>query len=541
MLMTGAWLSSCTDSLDGVEQLGALETEKYYADATDAEAEALIASVYNSTWDNLGGVRGLTDELLSTGTGVYAGASTETATTEDFNGLYSINYKCNLIIEKLPDNSPAKSRVIGEAYFWRAWAFFKLIRGWGTPPLVDHVLGPDELFPANGEKTALWNYVFTSLEEAAVRLPSKAGKNGQEALGARATKESAYAMLGKAYLWAGDKAGAATALARVVDSDLYGLIDNFSDLYTVKADFSEEYVWEYNAQDDDEVNRAVAARITYEGNWRSENVTMPGGCHLSGFNQGHSASNASKSFYDFLVARGEKGKNRQMGTVWSIEDAAQMFITLSGDEYKGAPDYEGDNLKAAMEEYGYSETEAAYHLLFGGYSAPSITACDGYLPSKIYMWHSDMYSATNDKDMYSKANYPGMRYAEVLLLYAEACLNSADESKGLAALNKVRLRAGLEVLSSYTLQDVIDEKRAELFGEGERFHDVVRWDIGSTAFAEVGKYQYVLMMDKNTQTYTVQRDEYPNWTGWQDRYSLFPFPYAEMQLNPNLTQNTGWD
>jgi hypothetical protein len=326
----------------------------------------------------------------------------------------------------------------------------------------------------------------------------------------------------------------------VIDSDLYGLVDNFSDLYTVAADFGEEYIWEYNAQDDDEVNRAVAARISFVDNWRAENITMPGGCHLTGFNQGHLASSVSKNFYDFLVARGEKGKNRQMGTVWSIEDAARMFITLSGDEYKGSPNYEGNNLKAAMENYGYSEIEAAYYLLFGGYTAPSLTACDGYLPSKMYMWHSDMYNATNDKDMYSKANYPGMRYSEVLLLYAEACLNSADESKGLAALNKVRVRAGLDALSSYTLQDVIDEKRAELYGERERFHDVVRWGIGSTAFAEVGRYQYSLMM-ANTMTYTVQKDEYAGWTGWQDRYSLFPFPYAEMQLNSNLKQNTGWD
>jgi hypothetical protein len=540
--MMGALIHSCSDSLDNVEQLGALEMDKFYTNATDAEAEALITSVYNSGWAcDSAKIRSLTDELLSTGTDVYAGASTETASMENFSGLYSINYKCNLIIEKLADNSEVKSRVIGEAYFWRAWAFFKLIRGWGTPPLVDHVLGQDELRPANGEKTALWNYVYTSLEEAINRLPAKAGRYGQAALGARITKEAAYAMLGKAYLWAGDNANAVTALSKVIDSDLYDLIDNFSDLYTVEADFSEEYIWEYNAQDDDDVNRVAAALISYSDNWRAENVTMPGGCHLSGFNQGHSNSNASKSFYDFLVNRGEKGGNRQMGTIWSIEDAAQMFITLSGDEYKNSPNYEGNNLKAAMENYGYSETEAAYHLLFGGYNAPSVTACNGYLPSKMYIWHSDMYIATNNNDIYSKANYPGMRYSEVLLLYAEACLNSANESKGLAALNKVRVRAGLDALSSYTLQDVIDEKRAELYGEGERFHDVVRWGIGNTAFAEVGRYQYSLMMDRNTLTYTVQKDEYPNWTGWQDRYSLFPFPYAEIQLNSNLKQNTGWD
>ena len=79
-----------------------------------------------------------------------------------------------------------------------------------------------------------------------------------------------------------------------------------------------------------------------------------------------------------------------------------------------------------------------------------------------------MYPATLDKDLYSKANYPGMRYAEVLLLYAEPLLGTSSESAGLAALNEVVQRAGLDALGTYTLQTVKDEKRAELWGEGER-------------------------------------------------------------------------
>jgi hypothetical protein len=542
LMFTG---TSCTNQLDDIDQLGALATNSYYANATDNQALSLITSVYSSAWtatSNLeSGSQSLTDDAADYGVTVYAGASTQTAAlTSSFQTLYLINYKCNMIIENLTENTDAKKQVVGEAYFWRAWAYMNLIRGWGTPPLVDHVLTSGELQPSNGTPSALWAFVYSSLQEAINRLPSKAGKNGQIALGARVTKEAAYALLGKSYLLAGDKDNAVKALSEVVNSGLYGLLSNFSDLYTIKGDFSDEYLWEFNAQDDDNDNRATEARITYYNNWRAENIVMPGGCHLSGFNQGYSNAFASKDFYDFLVARGEKGKARQMGTVWSIDDAVQMFITLSKDEYKDSPNYEGNTMKALMDQ-GYTEKQAASMLLWGSYASPAVSQCEGYLPCKKYMWHSDMYPATLDKDLYSKANYPGMRYAEVLLLYAEAALGTSSESAGLAALNEVRQRAGLDALGTYTLQTVKDEKRAELWGEGERFFDVIRWGDAATDFANVGKYSYVLRGNKADYSTTLLAEPVDGWTGWQSKYALIPFPYSEMQLNPNLTQNPGWD
>lgn len=533
---------SCTKQLDDVGQLGALDTDLYYANATDDQALSLITSVYASAWGVTGDdSQGMTNDVLSYGTGVYGGAATSTASmTGRFQTYYNINYKCNMIIENMEENSAVKTQVIGEAYFWRAFAFMELIRRWGTPPLVDHVLTGSELYPSNGNPTELWNYVFTSLQEAISRLPSKTSAAGQEAIGPRITKEAAYAVLGKSYLLSGDNANAITNLAQVVNSNLYGLIPDFTDLYRPVSDWCEEYVWEFNAQDDDVNNKMDQARLIFNGTvWRAENVTQPGGVHLTGFNQGYTTGFPSSDFYDFLVARGEEGLPRQMGTVWSTAQAAQMFVDLSQPEWEGTPDYEGDNLQAQM-DLGYTPIQAGYRLLWNNYAQPQLTTCDGYLHCKMYIWHSDMYPAETDRDLCSKANYPGMRYSEVLLLYAEACLGSASEAAGLAALNEVRTRAGLAALGSYTLQDVKDEKRAELWGEGERFWDVVRWGDAATEFAEVGKASITLLgSDDYTETTLVEN--YGPWTGWQDKYSLVPFPYNEMQLNPNLTQNPGWD
>ena len=542
VLIISALSYSCIDQLDEVTQRGALDTDAYYANATDDQALSLITSIYALAWTmTTDQSSGMTDDLISYGVGVYGGASTSTANmTGGFQTYYQMNYRSNLIIEKMPENSNVKEQVVGEAYFWRAWAYMNLIRGWGTPPLVDHVLGTDELYPANGTPAELWNYVFTSLEEAISRLPSKTSAGGQLAIGPRITREAAYAVLGKSYLLSGDMANARTALGEVISSNLYGLIDNFEDLYTVSADWCKEYIWEWNAQDNDDDNRATEARISFQNVvWRAENVTMPGGVHLSGFNQGFSNSFPSEDFYNFLIARGEEGLPRQMGTVWTVEQAAQMFVTLSDPALEGSLNYEGDNLKIYT-DLGYTPVEAGYRLLWINYAQPQLTTCQGYLHTKRYIWHSDMYTASSDKDLYSKANYPGMRYAEVLLLYAEACLGSSSEAAGLAALNEVRVRAGLTGLGSYTLQDVKDEKRAELWNEGERFWDVVRWGDAATEFANVGHYSYTLL-GSDDYTESVLAEPFDGWTGWQDKYSLIPFPYTEMQLNTNLVQNPGWD
>ena len=166
---------------------------------------------------------------------------------------------------------------------------------------------------------------------------------------------------------------------------------------------------------------------------------------------------------EVLVARGEIGTKRQKGNLWTFEEAAAKFIELAGEEYEGTPNYEGDNVNPLLAK-GLTPAQAGMFLLWGGYVQPILEPCQGYLGTKFYFWHSDMYTATNDKDLYSKANFGFMRYADVLLLYAEA---TVDSQAGLAAFNQVRTRAGMPTVGSYTLKDVQDERRAEFLPVGE--------------------------------------------------------------------------
>ena len=529
-------LASCSKMLDSVEQLGALDTDKYYTEASDAEAEAIATSMYVTVWNQLSNTRmeAYTDNVVSTNG--YKTINADNFDSGLYAGLYQLIYKTHLVIEKLPGDTPVKQRTIAEAYFFRGWAYFNLIRGWGTPPYVDHVLSAEDLTAiTNGNKEELWKLCTDSFEEAVKGLPSKSGKGGQQAIGARVTKQAAQAFLGKAYLYAGNKSAAASALKQVIDSQAYSLIDDFQDLYTMKADWSDEYVWEYNADDNDADQRGTEARLDYQSQWRGENLTQPGGCHLSGFTQGFSNSFPSKDFYDFMIARGEGNGTRRLGTVWSVEEAAQKFVDLSDPSLKGTPNYEGDNLAAMKAAHpGITDFQAGMRLLWSGDMAlPSASTCQGYLGCKQYIWFSDMYPATNTHDIYSKANYPVMRYSDVLLLYAEA-------ASDVNALNQVRQRAGLAALGSYSDQALRDERRAEFWGEGERFWDCIRWGIAATEFASVGKVSYETTCNSSTYEVTVNATPVSDWIGWDNKYTAFPYTTSELQQT-SIKQNPGWE
>ena len=528
-------LFSCSKMLDSVEQLGALDTEKYYAEASDPQAEALAVSMYNTAWDIVGDLpfESYTDNYVSSDP--YKTVNNDGFGSSDlYANLYKLNYQANLILEKLSDNSATKKRVIGEAYFMRGWAYFNLIRGWGTPPLVDHVMAADELAEVtNGNAAELWELCTSSLQKASEILPAKSGLGGQKAIGARVSKQTALAFLGKAYLYAGNKTAAAAALKQVIDSKAYKLIDNFADLFTIKADWCDEYVWEFNADDNDVSQKASEVKIDFYSNWRGETLTQPGGCHLSGFTQGYLQTMPSKSYYDFMVER-EGASNRRMGSVWSVEEAAHMFVTLSGDAYKGTLNYEGDNLAAMKAKYpGITDDQAGMRLLWtADMSLPSQGTMQGVLPAKVYMWCSDMYPATSTHDIYSMANYPAMRYSDVLLLYAEAAGDAT-------ALNEVRQRAGLPAVNGYSDAELRAERRAEFFGEGERFWDCIRWGIASTEFANVGKISYTTSVSPVSYEVSIAEAPVDGYEGWNAKYTAFPYTTSELQQT-SIQQNPGW-
>jgi hypothetical protein len=131
-----------------------------------------------------------------------------------------------------------------------------------------------------------------------------------------------------------------------------------------------------------------------------------------------------------------------------------------------------------------------------------------------------------------------MRYADVLLMYAEAklALGQADAS-ALAALNQVRARVGMPQLSALTQADVRYERRAELAFEGLRLFDIRRWRIAEQVMPTT-VVRGIDYLDaggvRRTATVPASARAFPA------RNYLWPIPQAELDLNQNLKQNTGY-
>lgn len=161
-------------------------------------------------------------------------------------------------------------------------------------------------------------------------------------------------------------------------------------------------------------------------------------------------------------------------------------------------------------------------LLYRGTKTPEGDSIKTIVANPVY--NGKVYTPS----VYNKWNYNGygfdhnvriLRYADVLLMYAEARVNGAAvvATSGLTAdqaVNLVRNRAGLLPLGGVTLQQIWDERRAELALEEDRFFDLVRTGQAATALQSKGFVS--------------------------GKHNVYPIPAAQMQLNPNLVQNNGY-
>jgi len=531
LIVSGA----CQKNLD-IAQKSVLSTEDYYANATGDEAEALIASVYKLYWggrdvtcvngiEKIMFLNSLDDDHFPGGgsfadatyqfqeAGSYNVTSADTAPRIMYKGVYSVIYHCNLILEKIPETSDARiNRVKAEANFLRALAMFDAVRWWGTPPLPDHLLSQDEYYQTNNPTEDSIKWILAQMKDAADKLPAISGKGQQRAFGARISKHAALAYRGKVGLWYGQKfndkdilADAVKDLKTVIDSGLYGLVSDMFVLERPAGDFCEEYLFEHNSADNDGFPGNPQNDLRHMWTGWTDAITTP-----SDIFGGWGWNAVTGDFGRFLEAHeGGIEKPRFKSTIHTYEQVLAM------DYPEGARPGMKDGRKIDHNE--------------------------GYFTFRGVAFKSDLYDVPGF-GKYSMTNAALLRYAEVLLLYAEAKFlvdNDADGT-GLAALNEVRRRAQIPELASMTYQDIKDERRAELFYEQERFFDLVRWGDAPTVLKDKGKKLYRFHGYKpGTTEWDIEVLDGPG-KGWQDKYNLLPFPYEQITANPNLKQNPGW-
>ena len=469
----------------------------------------------------------------------------------DYKAFYQFIYACNLVIDNFdPSTSSKVARNVAEARVLRAFAHLHLATFWGNPPKIDHLIEPAS-HPSNCDHAELLAWIIKEFEEASAALPSRNGKNDKNGA-VRLTKEAALAFMGKAQVFAGDYAGAKTTLKKVIDSGNYDLVSgpDMWNMFHRAGDGSPEKVFEFNYVDNVNLNNFGGFRHFQRSQscfWRDlRKLPMP---FFQLNNAWGGGGNPSESFVNAIMAN-EPNSYRRKAWLISYEELLTDYeyqlgaeeTEWQGAKYKVKADKDMTKEEKLLDpRRGVSTANATYFGNIGWFLIKSAP-----LETELNVNSSD----ANDN------NTPVMRYAEVLLLYAEACAQAGDDGSGLAALNKVATRAGAPTYSSLTLENVKKEKRFEMFMEGVRFPDLVRWGDAATVlkdqYKEIPSFKDPFDPAKNVPHSAVpfisDRRESGDYGFKAGKNEWMPYPLGELQLNAyneetgeGIKQNPGWD
>lgn len=406
---------------------------------------------------------------------------------EGWRACYAGVSRCNIVIEKVPEmdiDNDAKEQVLGEAHFLRGLYYWNLIKVFGDVPLFEENLSFDDAVTISRspvsevKKLILSDFTYASAQG---RLPNT---YPSAELG-RVTHGAALGMLSKFYLYEKQWGLAAETAKKVIDLGVYELETNYADNFNNDGMLNEngiESIFEVQFMSNGP-NGSEWRHYNSEGN--ITHVAMaPRGSGIAGM-EGWGFCQPTQDLVDSY----EDGDVRLPATV-----------VQPGDEV-------GGSIMTSVAEAG-------------------VNAWSEYdkLNRKYLIDDPAFVNKGNDCPL----NIKVMRYAEIYLIYAEA-LNEANNGPTADAytyLNLIRQRAGLADvdISKYTNETteqdkfraaVYHERRIELAMEGDRWFDLVR----------TGRAIEVMTVHGKTLS---------------ERDLLLPLPTAELDINPNLTQNPGY-
>lgn len=547
-------MAACSQDHLEIAQKGVESYEEYFGRVGDDEAASLLASVYNQfrviyqpaytivpneiTGDITVGGSDPSDGVENHQISSLLHDAGNSQISQMWGRFYVLIYRANLIVDKVAPDTPVKKRIVAEAKVARAWAMTECMMLWGTPPLVKGVLENSSDFEQpNCDPAEAWAWIEQNYTEAAADLPSKSGLNGQGAIGGRFTKEAALGFLGKAQVYQGKYAEAQTTLKKVIDSKLYDLEPDINKLFHLAGDFSQEYLFEldmdYTGTDTRTARNLITSNTWQNPGWRTDQVYVP-----LEFTQAASWGymNPSKGFSLELIEHdGMDGPRRKYTILTYDELLDESLFSYNKDATTG---------------------ESAKGVKVAGLHDNA-----GYLRLKFTVAQTDLCTTLSNyaRSFYTLANIPLLRYADILLLYAEACAKTGTSTtEGLDALNKVRSRAGLDPAPALDMDNetygIKAERRFELFFEcANRYIDLVRWGDFGTVYNRMrsqygfGAVHYRLMGLKDPKVeyggpsnWVVTEEAVPNPGTYSSKFDLLPFPDSEIQNNRNLKQNPGF-
>ena len=351
----------------------------------------------------------------------------------------------NVVIEKvsaIPMDTTLRNRYAGEARFLRGLFYFDMVRAWGGVPIVTTVNPPLHLARSTSQET--YDLIISDLKYAETHLTKRSGLNSAER--GRATIGAAEALLARVYLFTGDFADAEVYAMKVIQSAEYSLEPNFIDANGVNGNNGVESIFEVGALGVED----------YEGGGAQyANTQGVRGVPNRGWGFNRPSIDLRKSF--------EPGDPRLKGTIIDLGD------TLDGIYIKGDPDPAND---------------------------PVVTVDGNGDTINIQCYNRKVWTPGSDTPTQWGHHRRLIRYADVLLMAAEALNENGKQTEALVYLNQVRNRArggNISILPDVTTTDkallrdkIMLERRHELALEGLRFWDLVRTGKAESVLGSMG-------------------------------------------------------
>ncbi len=379
-------------------------------------------------------------------------------------------YRANVVLERVPPiemDETKKAQVLGEARAIRAWFHFLQVTYFGDVPLVDHVLAPSEYRIGKSPAADVWALIEQDLVQAVADLP-KRSEYPLADLG-RITQGAAQGLLLKAYLFQSKWAEAKAVAEDIIASGEYRLVDNYNQIFTSGGENNEESIFE------------IQYMNASGGNWGRNNA-----------NEG-SFSN---------VFQRARGQFEGFGFNLPTQDFIDEFFSegVEDPRLKATVFREGD----LMGDRGFFTKDAT------GFP-------HDYYPKKYFSNKSED-APFGDPNPNGGSNDRVIRYADVLLMHAEAAFHTGDETGAKNSLNQVRRRVGMREITDVgpaLLRAIYHERRVELGLEGHRFFDLVRTGRAAEVLGALGYND--------------------------DVHKVLPIPDSQIQASDGaLTQNPGY-
>lgn len=500
-------------------------------------------------------------------------ASLTQGTTTTGDGLFSAYWKehyegisrCNDAIANLPKaplSDDKRLRLVAESKFMRAFFYYKLNQVFKGVPIYLEPVELDELIKGRETEEAVWNQVITDLTDAVntAELPDKYAKDNANF--GRATKGAAYALRGKAYMWMKEWSKAEADFRKVGELGFALFQGGYKQLFKEANEQSDEMIFSMQCIGEsgygNNFSFRYGSRSTFGSCWNTYLTSTD-------FVETYECTNGKAfDWNDFIPGFNEMEPAKR--SVYFLrdnmtEDEIKKMADNGADMSKYLPIGNEARIMAAYVDRDprlLATVITPYSQYFGANGATDYTytlrwpyrGYDTADPFDLktdtnnryyYLFRKFVAEGANEipNRGYSPIDIPLIRYADVVLSLAECLNEQGKEQEAIEWVNKIRDRAGIALLNSNEhtkvtgqenlRQRIRNERRWEFAGEGVSFFDEMRWKtLHETKLFEGSGLKQI--WGEIQHPYSWGGDHFYNWA----------IPKTEIQMNENLTQNSGW-